>query len=142
MADVIQIEAGHAPWRPAEDAELVKQYRYYEIPTAGVIQQHRTRYLFCCIAGQEERISFWLYTRLSSEDETALDEAPLEEFNHAIGLPGPAVIALVLEGPGVVSHRVIDELTEGSIAPTVQSLIEELEQYVLSGRDLEEALVH
>lgn len=136
MGDVIRLEKGFSPWRPASDAELVKEYAYYEIPLVGIIEQHGVRYYFECVLGQDASVNMWLYMRLSAEDEARLDEATAEEFHDAVEFTGPGMLALALEGPGLVAFYLMDPLSPNELDHGYQALVGELEHMVESAKEL------
>ena len=137
MADVIHVEKGFSPWQPAQDARLVKQYQYYEIPLCGVIEQHGMRFFFACLAGADEAVNMWFYGRLSPEVETALDQATAEEFTSSAQFEGPAVMALAAEGPGIVATTMVDGLTSDEIRAAHEILYRELEAWASAAKELE-----
>ena len=136
MADVIRLEKGFSPWQPASDAHLVKEYAYYEIPLRGVVEQHGVRYYFGCAAGRDEPVNVWVYVRLSADDEATLDSASYADFDHAIPLQGPGMLALAIEGPGVVATYSLDSFSENELARGYRALIGELESMTESAREL------
>lgn len=73
MADRIELQLGHAPWRPTRDVELVATYRYYDGPLTGVIRQHGNEYLFSCLDGEADMLSLRWYAAISVEQRARLD---------------------------------------------------------------------
>lgn len=138
MADVIHVERGFSPWQPAPDAHLVKEYQYYEVPTRGVIEQHGIRYFFACLAGADDTVSAWIYIRIDPKTEARLDASAFEEFD-TVGFDGPAVMALAVEGPGVVAIQVLDELIPDYIRSAHRALYEEMQVWAQEAKNLEPA---
>lgn len=136
MADVIRIEKGFSPWQPAADALLVKEYAYHEIPLMGVVEQHGVRYYFGCAAGRDEPVSIWFYARLSVEEEAMLDGSSGDDFNSRVKFQGPAVLALALEGPGVVATYLMESLSEEEIAHGYERLVGELQELAAKAQGL------
>ena len=134
MADVIQVEKGCDPWRPSHDSVLVKQYRYYDMPLEGIIEQHGVRYYFQCMSGAQDQLNSWAYSYVGPDEESELDAATAEEFAQREAR-GPMALAFALEGLGVVCSTVIDEVTDDSIRAAHRQLAEEF-------RELAEAASH
>lgn len=129
MSDVIQVEAGFSPWQPAHDARLVKEYWHYDIPLAGVIEQHDVHYAFYCAGGADERVSYWLYARITAVEEALLDLASAEEFMH-FSMEGQAVLALAIEGKGVIASEAIDEMGADTVRNAHEALVEQLREWI------------
>lgn len=136
MADVIRLEKGFSPWRPASDAVLVKEYAYHEIPLRGVVEQHGVRYYFGCAYGSDEPVSVWFYVRLGPGDEAVLDAASAEEFDKAVTFGGPAMLALALEGPGIVATYLMESLSQEEITHGYRSLVMELQDLAERAKEL------
>lgn len=139
MADVINIERGFSPWQPSADAHLAKQYQYYEFPMAGVIEQHGTRYFFICIDGADEPVNLWFYGRLSPEDEAKCDQADATDFDSAVDFSGPAVLALAVEGPGIVASTVMGDVNSEELKQAHRTLYEQLQMWARAAEDLQPA---
>ena len=75
MSDLIQIDAGARPWMPSASTELIATLDEYNVPLAGLIEQHGVTFLFVCAAGEEEPDNVWLYSLVSAEEIQALTEA-------------------------------------------------------------------
>jgi hypothetical protein len=138
MADLIHAQKGFSPWKPSAEAELVKQYQYYDIPLAGIIKQHGVRYFFTCVAGKDAPVNYWFYARVSPGEEKAFDSATRESFTSAMGWTGPVVMALAIEGPGIVAITEIDEITEkGSIDRAYETLAGELNNWAKAAKKVQ-----
>ena len=137
MADVIHVENGYSPWQPSGDAELSKQYQYYEIPLRGVIVQHDVRYYFGCVGGAGEPVNFWLYAMITPEEEAVLDSTPREEFQTAIPFDSPAVLALAIDGTGIIASVVTDDLSEKSVHRAFDYLQAEVRSWASSAQEVE-----
>lgn len=75
MSDLLQIELGTPPWAPAADIEERVRLDEYNIPLAGIIEQHGVPFLYVCAAGEESDANAWLYAHLNSEDIERLQNA-------------------------------------------------------------------
>ena len=109
MGDVIQLQKGAPPWRPSEDAEVITEYHYHDIPLVGVVRQHDIEYLFDCIWGAEGPVSYWLYAQLSNEERKMFDDASSpEEFDQIFNkLPDRnVVVAVALDPAGILASQV------------------------------------
>lgn len=111
MGDLIRIMPGSAPWQPSPDSELIAEYSYFDFPTVGVVRQQGAEYLFRCIAGSDEDVSFWTFSLIQESDRKAIEAAPtrqdLERILDTIQAGHPITVALVAEGIGVVRHKTI-----------------------------------
>lgn len=136
MADVIHLHQGFSPWKPSPDAILAKEYLRYDIPLEGVIVQDGVRYHFVCLAGEAQPVSLWLYTWLSPADEARLDADPTYE----VPLEAPALMALVVEGPGIVGGTVIETLAGNAVDIAADFLIDQLDHWASTARELKPAL--
>jgi hypothetical protein len=136
VTDVIQVQKGSPPWSPSPDARLVKEYQFHEIPLAGVLEQHGTRYFFFCSEGADERVNLWFYTRLSPEDEYGLDAADRENFMTAVGFDGPAVMALAADDLGVIAFANLDDLSSESMQEGFKAVFDELDALTRAAREL------
>jgi len=75
MSDLIQIEAGARPWEPSAATETLTILDEYNVPLAGLIEQHGVTFLFVCAAGEEEPDNVWLYSLVSAQEVKVLTEA-------------------------------------------------------------------
>jgi hypothetical protein len=137
MADVIHIANGFSPWKPSADAELVKQYQYYEFPLKGIIRQHGVRYYFACIGGVQSEVTVWLYVRVSPAEESALDNSTRETFGVAVHPSGPAVVALALEGTGIIASQLVDDVSPESVQQAFLYLQEAFESWANTAREVQ-----
>lgn len=140
MGDVINLEKGFSPWRPAPDAVLAKEYAYYEIPLAGVIEQAGVRYFFHSVA-VDEHVSLWVYMHLSPTQEDVLDSASREDFMDAVNFEGAGMLALALEGPGIVATYLMDPLSREAIKDGYRVVVSELAHWLEGARELEHELI-
>lgn len=138
VADVVEIHRGFAPWKPSPDAELVKEYRYYDVPRTGVIEQHGVRYFFTCLDDDpDELVSIWFYCHLTREDEAVLDSASAAEFDTCVDFDGPGLLALAFEEVGIVAAEVMDELTSEHLAEAHDALVRRLRSQTEAAQELE-----
>ncbi len=116
MSDLIRLELGREPWKPTPDSQVVVQYRYYDMPLAGVLRQGSLEYLFICLDGEDEKTNLWLYASLDREQRAALDAAGAEinTVLHQMPLHGWSRLALASEARGIVDHQDADGTTEGA----------------------------
>lgn len=108
MSDQIAIELGLPPWRPADDAELVRTYNFYDVPLIGVIRQGGMDHLFACLEGHVAPVSVWAYTRLD-EDEVAELEKTSDLRASIMAMLGnrPVVVALARDGEGILAAELV-----------------------------------
>lgn len=119
MADRIELELGHAPWRPSSDSELITTYRYYDGPLLGVVRQHGNDYIFSCLAGEDETLSLWFYAPITGEQQVRFAAMTSEEFNEAwphTPLAGNTVLAFATERLGIVDSEAVEDSDDPEIA--------------------------
>ena len=112
MADEIFVQRRTLPWQPAENnTETIAEYHRYDVPLVGVVRQSGVDYLFRCLVGQAERISFWVYTILHEGEREALDAADYDDLPSLISEFGshPGVLAVAAEGFGIVDSRSVSD---------------------------------
>lgn len=136
MADVIHVEKGYSPWQPASDARLVKEYGYHDFPFAGVIEQHGVRYYFACVDGMNETVNAWVYAQLTADEEAQLDAASPEQFFDSFEIGGPAVLALAVEGPGVIATHLMESVTKEELLYGKRQLVQQVERLLETAREL------
>lgn len=112
MSDLIRVHLGFSPWRPSEDADLVAQLEYYEIPLRGVVEQHGCFHYFECVQGGLSEVGLWLYIPVSDDRVRDLRRATSAEEIGDRALDGeavtPFVAAIAAEGQGIVAHTVVN----------------------------------
>jgi hypothetical protein len=113
MGDIISIQRGAAPWAPSADAEVVAEYRYYDVPVEGIVRQHGVEFLFACLTGGIDPVSFWIYARVTPEErarlESAADPSSYVELMRGHGFHAPYVLALAVEDVGILASAVVDD---------------------------------
>ncbi|MER6169728.1 hypothetical protein [Streptosporangium sp. NPDC001681] len=65
MSDQIHLRIGAEPWLPADTAKIDKVLNHYDVPLAGIIQQHRKYYLFECLDGHGSNSNLWAYAEIT-----------------------------------------------------------------------------
>jgi len=132
MADVITVDRGARPWRPSADAEVVREYHYFDVPLAGVVCQHNVLYLFYCLSDSVDPVSYWSYSRISQAEMDQLDAIESDqEFETALTTRNtePVVIALAVEDVGVLRSEVVESRSElGSVIDRLAAYLDDLAQ--------------
>jgi hypothetical protein len=134
------LQRGAPPWEGnAFSAALVETYSFYEIPLVGIIRQGDREYLFRCLAGELEPMSWWAYVAVSSEERTALEStASVEAFDEMVDglMTRPGAVAVALEDFGIVGWMDEDKWDDPQkhIAP----LLDAVDEY-LSGLQMQAA---
>ncbi len=121
MADRIELQLGHVPWRPTPDVELVATYRYYDGPLTGVIRQHGNEYLFSCLDGEADMLSLWWYAAISAEQRARLEALSQADFANALNnenLTGWAVLAFATERLGIVDFEPVEDSADPEMLRT------------------------
>src|SRR5260370_32409849 len=65
MASQIHLRLGARPWQPADTARPGKVLNHYDIPLAGILNQHGEYYLFECLEGETQEASLWAYVPIT-----------------------------------------------------------------------------
>ncbi len=124
MSDLIHVEHGAAPWQASHDARLIKQYRYYDVPFTGVIEQDGRQYLFHCASRPDEDLTLWWYADITADERRHLEDGPAEEFDarfRDLHLRGWCRIAFATERLGIVDFTDA-ELTPEGVAEAMERL--------------------
>lgn len=79
--DLIVPELGAAPWKPADDVELVFELHRYNVPLAGLVEQNGSIHLYVCALGEEDDANVWLYAAVHADEAKALVEAQEGELD-------------------------------------------------------------
>jgi hypothetical protein len=108
MADLIEVESGALPWKPAPDSRVVEVYNEYDVPTAGVVQQHGVDFLFECISEGQSRLSVWIYTLVLPDERAHIEQARMDSALHARA----GVLAIALEGLGVLASTHVEDWSQ------------------------------
>lgn len=117
MGDLAALQQGFPPWKPTPDSAMVAQYRYYDIPLAGVIRQGELEYIFMCIDGHDEQVSLWWFAPIDAEQRKQLETATPEGFDAVLSsMPfhGWSRLALVTENLGIVDYEDVEDSPEGA----------------------------
>jgi hypothetical protein len=115
MADLIEVESGALPWKPAPDSRVVEVYNEYDIPTAGVVQQHGVDFLFECISEGQSRLSVWIYTLVLPDERAHIEQATPDQFEARMDSALHAragVLAIALEGLGVLASTHVEDWSQ------------------------------
>lgn len=116
MADLIELHNRCAPWKPSPDSELVAQYRYYDVPLAGVIRQGDREFIFMCLDGETETISLWWYAHITPEQRAELESlegAVFDESLRHMPFNGWTRLAFATTNLGVVDYEDVEDLPDG-----------------------------
>lgn len=129
MGDYLQVQEGQRPWRPTPEAKLVTTYNFYNVPTAGVLEHHGANYLFFCVEGIAHPASVWVYTFADDRAVRAFEELPDEQLRDALiafMADHPSVVAIALEGAGIIRASYQEPRSEVPPMKLVQETVSEL----------------
>lgn len=116
MSDLIRLEHGTAPWRASKDATLVKQYRYYDVPLMGVLEQDGHEFLFSNLTRPDETLTVWWYVSVTPAEREVLEEGDPVTFNErfrTLPVVGWATVAFATEQLGIVDFEEVEPGREG-----------------------------
>jgi hypothetical protein len=110
MVDTAMVHEGCPPWKPTPDSVVVAEYRYYDIPLFGVIQQGDRQYMFYCVDGADELLSLWWYAHITDEQRHQLDTAGenFEQVSRTMNFEGWGRLALATTNVGIVDYEDFD----------------------------------
>lgn len=80
MSDLIQLGIGERPWLPTPRTESIEIFDRYDMPTAGLIKQDGTLFVFDCLEGHVTEGNLWIYACVDAVEATRLRDAQGEEF--------------------------------------------------------------
>jgi hypothetical protein len=129
MSDLIRLDHGVAPWLGTADATVVAEYRYYDIPLAGVVAQGSMEYVFWCATRADEDPTCWIYVAVTADQRCALEDGPVEGFNQRLeqlNLDGLGMMALATENLGIVDFEELT-LTKDGISQAYSALLQRLD---------------
>lgn len=143
MADHLQVATGSPPWQPSEDSRVVVEYSYFDFPTSGIIEQHGAEFVFCCFAGADEDVSFWMYTMVDHGERRLLESAPSpEDFERVldeIRLHRPITVAVAIDGIGIAAATTTGYwYGDKPLKQATDTLIRRLQLFVAHARDVTE----
>jgi hypothetical protein len=84
MSDAVHLEHGAAPWQPSADVRTIAVLHRYDIPLAGLIEQHGVKYVYWCVTGHAAPESAWAYAHVSDADAVRLQEADGVSFDAVL----------------------------------------------------------
>jgi hypothetical protein len=85
MSDLLYIEKGASPWKPAESTKLVEVFHAFTIPLVGLLDQDNVLYLFWCVVGHAGPENAWGYARIEDANQLeALRRADHETFEQEL----------------------------------------------------------
>lgn len=119
MSDLMRLEHSVAPWLGSADATVVVEYRYYDVPTCGVVSQGSQEYLFWCATRSDESPTVWMYTAITPEDRAKIETSGTEGFDQrlqAFTMDGWGMMALATENIGIVDFVEVDLSPTGILA--------------------------
>ena len=100
--DHLELQLGARPWQPTDGTRLVTELDYYDMPTAGLLEQGNSPVLFMCVDGHGTRVTVWVYAPLETAEAEALGEVQGGEAIDAeikqIFRTKPMVAALAVDG--------------------------------------------
>lgn len=97
MSDWLLPEQGARPWLPAPGVTERLVLHEYDIPLAGLLEQHGSVYLYSCLLGEVEALNVWAYVLVSDEEAERI--AALQGDDVVTGVAAavtslPATVAL------------------------------------------------
>lgn len=144
MSDLIQLEHGVDPWKGSSTSRHVVEYRHYEIPLAGIVEQHGRQYLYFCLSRPDDSPTVWIYTGITSEQRACLEGGPDEQFNERLnGLEheGRGTLAFATENLGIVDFVEAD-LDDQGLRLAYRTLLENLDTLRRDAADRLDAIPH
>jgi hypothetical protein len=84
MGDALVVERGAQPWLPSADATIKSVLHRFDIPLAGVIEQHGHDYLFWCVTGHAAPENAWAYAQVNDADIERLTAATSADFDEIL----------------------------------------------------------
>lgn len=110
MADRIDLSLGDLPWQPGS-GELVETIHRYDMPLAGLIEQHGTTFFFWCIEGEVTQGSLWGYVALGDHEKDSLAGGPRDRILRTIGsAKRPVRLAFSVDGQGIQRWADVDSV--------------------------------
>jgi hypothetical protein len=102
VSDHLELQLGARPWQPTESTQLVTELDFYDMPTAGVLEQGVSPVLFLCVDGHGTHATVWVYAPLQPAEAQALATMQGREAIDAemrrIFRSKPVVVALAVDG--------------------------------------------
>lgn len=112
MADLIAVHSGALPWKPSADSRVTEVYGKYDVPTAGVVQQHGVDFLFECISEGQSTLSVWIYTLVLPRERAHIEQAAPGQFEARMDSAlhrRSGVLAIAVEGLGVLASIQVED---------------------------------
>lgn len=100
MDKQIHLRLGARPWQAADTARLSKVLNRYDVPLAGILKQHGTRFLFECLDGEVQEANIWAYvpiTRSTARKIGRLTGDRLTSAMHQAYVDQVIVVALAVD---------------------------------------------
>ncbi|MEU7004792.1 hypothetical protein [Nonomuraea sp. NPDC046570] len=120
MSDQIHLRIGAEPWRPADTAKIDKVLNHYDIPLAGIIQQHRRYYIFECLDGHANESNLWAYAEITRQERRQIlrtrDKQELQKLFTSI-LKSRSFTAAVAIDHGLEMAAVVERQRDTGPAP-------------------------
>jgi hypothetical protein len=135
MADTIQVQRWSRPWEPAGDARLVRELDYWDMPLAGVIEQHGVQHLFACLAGHLSSTHLWLYRSLTNAELAQIERTKEPEelrgvVDELLAPGGSMVLAIADDDAGILGATTIDSLEDAELRAAIRRISEDLNVYL------------
>ncbi len=139
MSDLAVLQHGRPPWEPSTGSKLVAEYQHYDVPLVGVIRQGDTEYLFVCLDGQDEMVSLWWFTAVSSEQRAQIEDADspdeYERLLSAMPVDGWSRLALATQHNGIVEYVDVEGVAGGAAA-ALRELLARVDQLQTGAHEL------
>ena len=102
MSDHLELQLGARPWQPTDSTQLVAELDYYDMPTAGLLDQDGFRILFMCVDGHGTHATVWVYAPLEAAEAEGLSTMQggdaIDAEIRRIFRRKPVVVALAVDG--------------------------------------------
>jgi hypothetical protein len=98
----LELRLGARPWQPTDSTRLVTELDFYDMPTAGILEQAGSPVLFICVDGQGTHVTVWVYAPLEVAEAEALaamqGREAVESEMKRLFRSKPWVAALAVDG--------------------------------------------
>jgi hypothetical protein len=72
VSTTLELRIGSRPWQPTDSTRLLTELDFYDMPTAGVLEQGTSKSLFMCVDGHGTPFTVWVYAPLEADEAAAL----------------------------------------------------------------------
>lgn len=124
MADRIELKKGDLPWQP-DGAENVVVLHRYDMPLAGIIEQHGSPYFFWCIKGEVTRGTLWGYVAIGDDERHEIEGEPRDQVLRRIFSNRRSfIVAFSIEGRGIVKWTEVAPSSQEALGNTSASVLD------------------